>query len=257
MPALREVQFRFAGHLFGQPDDRLPELIDSHGLAAERRLQVSRNNVFIGLMEALQALYPVVEKLVGETFFRQAARRYVAEHPSRSGNILDYGDRFPEFLSAAPGLEALPYLPEIAALEWNVHRAFHAADAGSLEPAALAAVPPERFDALCLALHPTSHLAASRHPLFDIWQLATGQGSLEKVDLDRGPDRLLVLRRGLRPELHRLSEGEYLLLSGLAAGRTLGESYGEAAGCRGGLDLQEALARQFRLGTFTGFSLAG
>ncbi|MEA3292735.1 MAG: DNA-binding domain-containing protein [Pseudomonadota bacterium] len=256
MPGLREVQVRFADHLFGRRDELLSGLINANGLSPERRLQLYHNNVFISLMETLQALYPVVEKLVGEDYFRQAAHRYVEQYPSRNGNILNYGEEFPDFLETAPGLEALRYVPEIAQLEWNVHRVFHAADATSLNPSALTEIPPEEYVQLVFEPHPASCLAASRYPLFDIWQLATGQSELEQIDLDSGPDWLLILRRDLETELFRLSEGEYRLLSGMAEGKPLGTCYEYAAAQSQDFNLQDALARLFQLGTLTGFSLA-
>src|SRR5687768_16032631 len=115
MRALREIQTALADAIL-------------MGRAGER-LQVYRNNVFISLRQALADVYPVVQRLVGEEFFNQLARRFVREHPSRSGNLHDFGREFAGFLATLPDLTELPYLPDVAALEWALHEVFHEAEA--------------------------------------------------------------------------------------------------------------------------------
>ena len=124
MRALRETQEEFAAALLGGGAHRF-----------DRRLQVYRNNVFVSLLQALADVYPVLVRLVGRDYFDQAARRFVREHPSRSGNLHDFGSELPGFLGRLPEAASLPYLPDVAALEWAWHEAFHAGDAPALEAA--------------------------------------------------------------------------------------------------------------------------
>jgi len=70
---------------------------NSHGL--EQRFAVYRNNVAIGLIEALEARFPVVRRLVGEEFFTAMARVFVQAHPPRSPLLMIYGDSFPQFIA--------------------------------------------------------------------------------------------------------------------------------------------------------------
>jgi hypothetical protein len=111
MTSLREIQLGFAAAI------RDPEAtggfapqVYAGGLAPSRRLQLYRNNHFATLIEALAAVYPVVLRLVGEPFFRQTARGYVASHPSRCGDIHGYGDNFGDFLDGLPQAADYPYL---------------------------------------------------------------------------------------------------------------------------------------------------
>src|SRR5512134_2655165 len=132
------------------------------------RLAIYRNNVVHNYCEALRAVFPVVERLVGEEFFGHAARRYALACPSRSGDIQAFGESFPEFLAALPGAAGLPYLRDTARLEWLVHEAFHAAEHPGVDLELLAGVPAERYPELRFALHPSCRLLASPYPVHRI-----------------------------------------------------------------------------------------
>ena len=50
-------------------------------------------------------------------------------HPSRSGDLNDYGEDFADFLADYPHARELSYLPDVARLEWLVQIVYYAADA--------------------------------------------------------------------------------------------------------------------------------
>ena len=54
-------------------------------------------------------------------FFGEAARQYIVGHPSLSGDLNDYGGEFAQFLAAYPHAADLPYLPDVARLEWAIN----------------------------------------------------------------------------------------------------------------------------------------
>ena len=51
------------------------------GLAPARRFSVHRNNLYASLVDALRARYPVIERLVGEEFFKGAASLFIEVSP--------------------------------------------------------------------------------------------------------------------------------------------------------------------------------
>jgi hypothetical protein len=71
------------------------------------------------------------------------ARAYLHAKPSTCGNLYAYGSGFAALLAQFPHAQSLPYLPNLARLEWLVHRAYGAADAKPWDPAGLIAVAPE------------------------------------------------------------------------------------------------------------------
>ena len=97
------------------------------------RLAVYRGNVYANCTKALASAFPVVRKIVGEEFFEALAREFVHRHPSRSGDLNRYGDVFADFLAVFPHTADLPYLPDVARMEWLVHRAHFAEDPPALD----------------------------------------------------------------------------------------------------------------------------
>jgi hypothetical protein len=233
MPVLREAQLAVAGRVFGA------------GHSVSPREQIYRNNVFISLTGALADVYPVVQRLVGEKFFAQLARRYIRAYPSRSGNLHDFGSAFAGFMLGVEDLRSLPYLPDVAALEWACHEAFHAAEAAPLDFSRL--INPESAKA---PLHPAARLVASRYPILAIWE-ANHAEEPGLVDLDAGADWLVVLRRELQVEILRATPGEFALLAALRDGVVLGEACEAALAAEPSLDLSAAMGRFVTHGLLT------
>jgi len=230
MPSLRETQLEFARRVFGV------------GGIVSPREQIYRNNVFLSLTGALADVYPVVQRLVGEPFFNQLARRYIRSHPSRSGNLHDFGAELPAFVSAIGELQALPYLPDVARLEWACHEAFHAGEA--------AAAPDLLSEYSIVPVHPSVRLVASRYPVLAIWE-ANQDDDPRVVDLDAGGERLIVFRQDLAPQIVRSSAGELALLDALRAGAPLGKACEAAIAAEPGIDLGAAMGRFVTHGFFS------
>jgi hypothetical protein len=260
MPALAETQRKVLDALFGRTerDAAVRLLRHTPQLAAGRRLQIYRNNLFEGLTAALEAVFPVVAQLVGAGFFRQLARDYVVAHPSRSGNLHEFGRDLPAAIAQLPSLAGLPYLADVAALEWACHEVYHEADHVPLAPDRLAAVSPAQQMRLRLHLAPAARFVASRYPVLRIWQShqsdTADDGS--PISLDAGGVRLLVARCDLDIEFRMLGGAEDLWLRALAAGTTLCEATASALALDPAFDLANALGRHLSLGSFSGLSLA-
>lgn len=77
---LADFQDRFAQALFGAEEDADPEVAS---LARQPGFAVYRNTVIKGRIDALQANYPSVTRLVGEAWFRAAAAIYANMDRSR------------------------------------------------------------------------------------------------------------------------------------------------------------------------------
>ena len=229
----------------------------SRGVAAERRLHVYRNNVFASLGNALAAVYPVVARLVGAAFFRQLARGYVVRHPSLSGNLNDFGERLPDHLRKQASLAALPYLADVAALEWASHEVHHEADEATFDAAALALVPEAAQARIRLHLQLATRFVASPWPVLAIWQanqVAAGD-DVAPVSLDAGAVRLLVARRDFEIEFRVLGGGEDRFLRALAEGRTLAFALQAALAVDAAFDGGATLGRHLALGTFRAWSI--
>ncbi|HYQ91310.1 MAG TPA: DNA-binding domain-containing protein [Candidatus Competibacteraceae bacterium] len=257
MARLRELQMEFARTVLDSTHTDFDRYILASSLSGERRLQVYRNNVRLSLTEALKAVYPVTQRLVGDGFFRYAAGRYIPLHPSTSGNLHDFGGHFPDFLATFEPAAKLAYLPDVARLEWAYHGVFHAAESVLLDLAALAVIPPERHGELKFTLHPAARLLASSFPILRIWQVNQADFAGDPtVDLTEGGIRLLLLRReNLEIELQALPPGEFALLQALAEQQDFATACERALVVQADLDLPTLFSRHVRQGTLVDFSL--
>jgi len=247
---LRELQREFASAVFeNRLAEAAPRVLPGRYPAADH-LQIYRNNVIEGLTTALIAVYPVIEKLVGNGFFRYATHEYLCEHRPVSGNLHDFGGVFADFLGTFAPAATLPYLADVARLEWAWHRAFHAAGADAFDPAVLATVTPDRHPLLHFVLHPSAHLVSSRYPIVRIFEVNQDgfTGGLE-VDLEAGGDTALVIRRGHSVCIEPLAAGEAALLMHLHRNRPLGLALEAALLAQPEFDLTAVLADHVRRGT--------
>ena len=246
MPSLRELQLAFAGAVFEpQERSRIAGAIDARGMDPEQRHGIYRNNILHNYRQALRDVYPVVERLVGAEFFDFAADRYIPRHPSRHGNLHCFGGEFGAFLDRFAPAADLPYLGDVARLEWLVHEAFHAADHAAMALDRLAAVPAERLPLLTFTLHPACRLLESRFPVHRIWQVnQPGREADETVDLGAGGVRLLVRRRDYAVELEAVEAAEFALLQEFAAGSPLREALQAAQAGAPEFSLESVLLRR-------------
>lgn len=204
---------------------------------SQRRFRVYRNNVFAGLTNALKSRFPAILRLTGEEFFLNAAKLHVQQSPPRSAALSSYGAAFAEFLEALPAAASLPFLADVARLEWALNEALHAADAESLAPEALASLPPDALGGACLTLHPSLRLLSSAYPVFSIWRTNVADAEVEEIAADAPGEMMMVWREGLKSVACRLSPGAHASILALSQGECLEaaaaaapESFGEGLG---------------------------
>jgi hypothetical protein len=213
----------------------------------ERRFAVYRNNVAVGLSDALAARFPVIRRLVGEAFFAAMARVFAEAHRPRSPVIAEWGEDFPAFLAGFPPLAGWPYMADVARIEYARGVAFHAADARPVDPASLAGVDPETVR---LRLHPSVHVLRLGHPAVSVW--ARNQPGGEGVALRAGPETALVLRdRAFAVQVRAIGAGDAALVEALLAGDTLAGAALRAAGAEPGHEPQPILVELMRAGAIT------
>ncbi len=216
---LDRVQADFAAAL--AESSAVPGLLSAllvHDARASDRLALYRGNVSAAWEKALANAYPVVRALVGEEFFGGLARAYGRAHPSDSGDLNRFGTRFGEFIDAFEHTRSLPYLGDVAALEWCVHVAHYAADPPPLARERIAALPPEKLLMSCFALHPACAWLRSPFPIASIWLAHQPQAVIGLPDsLDRG-ELALVVRPRWRVEVLASSAGELAALGQLREG---------------------------------------
>ncbi len=232
-PSLLELQRAVARELISPGESPAAEFVHTDGIAACDRLNVYRNTYVSTLVSALRIAYPVVHRLVGAAFFEGAAQLFGQAHPPRCAYLNAYGALLGDFLSAFEPAASLPYLPDVARLEWAVNCALHAPDMPGLDAArlpALAVADPAR---LRLVPHPSVTLLHCRVPADAIWRAVVNEddAALAAVNPDSGPAWLLVERAASDVQVLRLPEPAWRFAAQLCAGAALQHALEE--GCVG------------------------
>ncbi len=183
-------------------------------LSVDEQISIYRDSVFGGLIMALQEIYPVCHKLVGQDFFDFMATQYINKHQSLSPDLTDYGEHLANFISHFKQADSLLYLSDVACLEWAWHRAFHARDHSGLNINKLNFLSEEQQENLVFKLPPGSALISSDYPIHKIWN-ANQQGNEndDVIDLDEGSVKLLVWRKKFDMHIDLLQEDEWAFLN--------------------------------------------
>ena len=241
MSALEDLQRSFTAAVFDAQAEIPAMLTRKSGGVPRRRFAVYRNNIYTSLIEALEGRFPVVARLVGDEFFGAMAAVYIERNLPKSPVLLLYGAEFPAFIADFPPAAGLPYLADVAALEWAWHEAYHAEDAKPLPLAALADAASDAAQAV-LTLHPSLRLASSPHPVLTIWERHGARGEPGAIAFDGKGEDALVVRPNLDVQVRRLLPGAVPFIRALGQGRSLLQACQLAAQQTGGFDLQVNLA---------------
>lgn len=251
MPTLFELQRAMRACLVERESAAIVgSLVDG---ARQDRLDIYHNTIFSGLTKALRLAYPAVERLVGDEFFVGAAGAFITKNFPRAAYLDQYGGAFPNFLHDFPPAASVPYLADVARLEWAVNCALYAPDQEPLELVQLAEVAPEQRGAVSFGAHPSVGLLRADYPVDDIWRavLNGDDQMLAALDAAAGQVSLLVERDKTGVQVVRLREPEWRFLAALCRGEPLHSAIGSVADN----DASAALAEHFAAGRFIGFRL--
>ena len=172
------------------PDLPLPDGIIRHdGCPDLKRFNVYRNNHVMSLISNLKDGFPLVLAIVGDDFFSYMAQLFVEKFPPKSPVMIFYGEPFAAFIRTFEAVEELPYLGDVAELEYLQRPSLHAADIPFLDPDNL---PYEAQELLAAKLdfHPSVQFLDSEYPIFDIWY--ANQGHLDHEIRDQAQHIVLV-----------------------------------------------------------------
>lgn len=246
----RELQRSFASAIF-DTERNLPNDVISHAVRHPlRRFNVYRNNVTSSLIDVLEAYFPVAERLVGPPFFRAMAKVFVTTAPPTSPILSRYGAEFPTFLETFPPVQDVPYLPDVARLEWLRQRAYHAADGIPLRGEQLVAIEATRVHDLVFQFHSSCKLLASSYPVVSIWRTNAQDDVVTAIDAEADAEFALVVRPQRAVHVVPLTAGLHAFASALLEGMPLGAAAAKAFAVPGAFDVQAALATLIERGAF-------
>lgn len=236
-----------------EPDTAAPVLASlKAGPHAQHRLALYRGNLTATWDKTLSNAYPVLRRLVGDEFFSALTRVYGMAHPSDSPDLNQFGAGFAAFLAQFEHVAGYPYLPDMARLEWALHRGHYAADASGLSAAQLDAVGPAQLEQARLRLHPACVVQASRWDTAGLWQAHQGVGEVAFPPAFHDGGHYMVVRPRWRCDVLPLGAAAHAALAALAAGDTFGGALDQAFDIDEQFDVGAWLASCVEHAVFTG-----
>lgn len=241
MKSLAAIQHRFAASLEGRVDalacDAFAEDINDDGRMSPReRISIYQSSSRFAAINALEQVYPVCLKILGERCFQGLARQHSDIHPSTDPDLNVYGREFPNTLGAflqaldsrqRQDFAGMDYLPELARFEWLWNALYYGENDPLFDAVAFArdaAVDPA---SIRLVASHSLRLFASQWPVYALWQ---AQRSGFEPELEAGAgDRLVLSRRGFEAQAEAVEPAMFELLSALLRGERL-EQLSEMAG---------------------------
>jgi len=253
---LGDMQARFSQALFdARKEPQALPLFKGNTELVEQRFALYRGNLVGTWNKTLAATYPVLQALVGDEFFSGLTRAYGKAYPSDNGDLNHFGAHFAQFLEEFEHVADYPYFPDMARLEWQLHRAHYADSGYQVAAADFAALSPEQMDHAGLKLSPSCGLIRSDWAVVELWQ--AHQPGMEKpfpTELAQ-PNYGLIVRPHWKTDLLSLTPAAYVLWDTLVQGGFLGQALDEALAVDTDFDFGAHLQTWLNFGVFEAINL--
>jgi uncharacterized protein (UPF0276 family) len=166
------------------------------------------------------------------------------------GDLNLFGGDLPAFLNGRGNagylVYILPYLPDLAKLEWHWHALYYAAEDPPFDMETFAhAARGDGAARIRFRLASALALLESTYPIHQIWRRHREGEETATVEKEQG-DRLVLVREAFSPQVVQTDTATFRLLEGIAADMSLGTLGDE------GIDL-DALPDLIQTGWITGF----
>jgi len=235
--SLSEFQDAFVEALYDPEADTLTLLTRQPGFT------VYRNTVMKGAVDALQANFPTVERLVGTEWFLAAAAIHARHAPAVDARLVYHGGDFPDFLDRFEHAQQMPYLGNVARLDRLWNQCHTAAEEPGIDLNQLASLTPEQLGALLLRPRAAARWSwFAEQPVFTIWRHNREQLEMPEHLEWQGEGALLVRSGGI-VRWHAMTIGECAFLDACATGAALAQAAANASGIQPSLDILQLLTR--------------
>lgn len=186
-----------------------------------------RANAHAHAERALRDAYPVIAALIGEDAFHALARALWHHHPPERGDLSEWGGALAAFIAAQSDLDSLPYLSDVARLEWALQVASRAADA-TPDPPSFAWFEREPPEHLRLRLAPGTAIVRSPWPVLSVLDAHLhGEpdfGTVARRLSDGVAESVRVWRQGAALRLTPIDGTRARFEAALLDGHTLGQA---------------------------------
>ena len=207
-------------------NDALDKIKTCSKITPQLALDIYRNNTHGARVHALEDIFPVCVKILGEEVFRLISRDYVNKDKKGMADLNQYGHKFHQHITTLLKMQRLPedyaYLADLAKLEYLLHSAYYADDDPAFDF--------KGFEKHLTCRKPTflkpSHslgLLQTNYPIRQIWLCNKNQLGFETVEAINESQFLLVYRKRFKPKIFLINENEFHLIEALINAKSLQE----------------------------------
>ncbi len=216
------------------------------------RLRVYQHNVSGMHQRAMERVFPVCRKILGELAFANFCRDFSWAEPTSNPDLNQYGESFPEFLAQQieqrNELTGYEYLPDLTRLEYLWHGAYYARNDSPFDFDCFSRLQAQGAN---MVFEPGNSLSLmqSDYPILEIWQQHRSGETVEAVKGITKRQYLLVYRQEFEPQIFEVDLPEFAFLQGCQRGESI---VALAEDCDAASAL-ESLASLIDKGWITGF----
>jgi hypothetical protein len=214
------------------------------------QLEIYREQYWLRHTGSLVEDFPGVGGVLGQSDWERLVEEYLVAYPPTTFSLRELGEHLPDFASTCAWLPNRELVTDMARLEWAYVEVFDAAEAASLAPERLSAVPEGAWERVRLVPNPALRLLRVGYPVVAFRrQLLVAETAPPLPEPETL--HLAISRQKLVIEHDLLDPGAFSLLSKLCRSMPLGAAC-EQTGAELSL-APEALARELEtwFATFT------
>lgn len=223
MNKLLRMENKFQDYLLHANPEILQHVVSTSKVPADVRLGIYSYAYRVRLQEALMSSYPVLQIYLGYEQFEELCNAYIDLRPSQCRSIRWFGDQLAEFLRHQPIYKELPYLSELAQLEWTMALVFDAADSDVLHLEDMQHIPPEAWGSMQLRIHPSAHRLALSWNVVQIWRAIIDEQTPAKPQQSESTVAWILWRKELLSQYSSIPDDEAWAINAMIDGLTFGE----------------------------------
>ncbi len=201
----------------GDPESFLTSYIrPCDALQPKQQLAIYQNNLRGALQNTLSQTYSVCCKILGENYFRQLVKNYIATYPSRHFDLNFYGRHFSDFLqncyATLDEITDFPYLSDLAKLEWLYHRAYYATESTNFDFEMFARLSEPQQSSVYFNLTEGLAFISSEYPIVSIWRL-NKQENITQTAIAGLAESCCIYPNQYQVEITQINSRSYQLLN--------------------------------------------
>ncbi len=254
---IKTFQGDFINAIFG--GDKAPAIshvIGDDTLTAEQRFGIYSGSVHGILTQALGIMFPICKSLVGDDFFNNMCKIFIDKNPPNTSFFAEYGSQLPEFIGTFEHVKDLPYLQDVARLEWIRQVIWHEEESHSSDFSGLATLSEEDQSKVIFKLSKRMRLIKSDYRIDELWFAHQPDSEIELEDININKAVKLIIKRDQNIiKISTFSENEtdsnfWDFLYAISKGNNLerlAEHFGESLGVHLNQGIQGAWIQAFSI----------